>query len=605
MSNCAPASDLARGVACRRPPPWREAAVLGGLWAAVEIAAGSFLHNLRVPFAGMLLASCGVALLVAGDRRWGGRGLIWRAALVCALIKSISPSAVILGPMIGIFTEGLLLEGAVRALGSRRLAYWLGGAFAVLWSFIQKILILLITYGTNIAVLYEEAYRFAARQIGTTGDGAFSLLFWVGAVALTIGTVAAEAGYRIGQAAPRARHADEPAARTALAPLSPGPFPPLAVARVLACIIVVALGFVVIARAPLWGAAAFLAMAAAAIAWSTPAARRRIAHFRMWVELGVLVLASAWLLGALRGNWTEGFLAGSSMVIRAAWVMVGFGWLGATLRRADLAAWLRGGRLAALCDNLDAAVSALPVFATALAERRARWRQPRVLLLELLHVADTVLLGAGPSSSTPRTPPAIVLLTGARGSGKTTLLREVAARARGAHAQVGGILQHVVWQDGERCGYDVEDLATGRTAPLCRLKSAGSPAVRAWEAGPFEFLPRGVALGRRAIRRAGGADLVLIDEVGLLEAAGRGWAPLLDRLVNGRRGSMAWVVRRGLVDAVSARWCDRPPIVVDAATIEVEQMLALLGYVAAPAPGHQPRREPGLPDHAGAHVRPA
>ncbi len=96
---------------------WLKAAVVGGLWASVEIIVGSFLHNLRIPLSGSILAFFGVVLLIAFYKNWPDKGLIWRAGLICALMKSISPSAVILGPMIGIFLEALLLQLSITVLG--------------------------------------------------------------------------------------------------------------------------------------------------------------------------------------------------------------------------------------------------------------------------------------------------------------------------------------------------------------------------------------------------------------------------------------------------------------------------------------------------------
>ena len=93
------------------PTVWRRAAIYGSLWAASEIVVGSFLHNLRIPFAGSLLAAFGVLVMTAGHRAHPERGLIWRSAVVCALMKSISPSAVILGPMVGIAMEGAAARG--------------------------------------------------------------------------------------------------------------------------------------------------------------------------------------------------------------------------------------------------------------------------------------------------------------------------------------------------------------------------------------------------------------------------------------------------------------------------------------------------------------
>ncbi|MDZ7742053.1 MAG: hypothetical protein U5Q03_09950 [Bacteroidota bacterium] len=43
---------------------WLKAAIVGGLWASIEIILGSFLHNLRIPFAGSTLTFIGIALLV-------------------------------------------------------------------------------------------------------------------------------------------------------------------------------------------------------------------------------------------------------------------------------------------------------------------------------------------------------------------------------------------------------------------------------------------------------------------------------------------------------------------------------------------------------------
>lgn len=96
---------------------WLKASVLGSIWASIEILLGSFLHNLKIPFSGMILSLIGVWLIISFLQVWKERGLVWRAGIICALMKSISPSAIILGPMIGIFTEALLIEFFIFVLG--------------------------------------------------------------------------------------------------------------------------------------------------------------------------------------------------------------------------------------------------------------------------------------------------------------------------------------------------------------------------------------------------------------------------------------------------------------------------------------------------------
>ena len=145
---------------------WLKASVLGSIWASIEILLGSFLHNLKIPFSGMILSLIGVWLIISFLQVWKERGLVWRAGIICALMKSISPSAIILGPMIGIFTEALLIEFFIFVLGKNIVGYLFAGAFAVLSSLLQKFFSLLILYGFDFLKILNDLYYFAVKQIG-------------------------------------------------------------------------------------------------------------------------------------------------------------------------------------------------------------------------------------------------------------------------------------------------------------------------------------------------------------------------------------------------------------------------------------------------------
>lgn len=58
---------------------WIKASVLAGLWAGVEIIAGSFLHNLRVPLSGTFLTLISIVLVIGFFQIWPKHGIIWRA----------------------------------------------------------------------------------------------------------------------------------------------------------------------------------------------------------------------------------------------------------------------------------------------------------------------------------------------------------------------------------------------------------------------------------------------------------------------------------------------------------------------------------------------
>ena len=121
------------------PDIWLKAAMLGSLWASVEIILGSFLHNLHIPFSGTFLAALGLTLMINGYKLWPEKGLFWRTALITAVMKSMSPSAIIFGPMVGIFMEGVILEISTRLFRNRWPGFIIGGALAVSWRIRQII----------------------------------------------------------------------------------------------------------------------------------------------------------------------------------------------------------------------------------------------------------------------------------------------------------------------------------------------------------------------------------------------------------------------------------------------------------------------------------
>jgi hypothetical protein len=178
---------------------WLKAAILGATWAASEIILGSFLHNLRIPFNGNILTAIGFILMIAASYKWKDKGLFWRSGLICALMKTMSPSAVIFGPMIAIFMESVLLEISVRTLGRNAIGFMLGSALAMSWILFQKIANYIIFYGFNIVEIYKQLMGFANKQIKTDFD-----LVWMPIVVLLLiyilfGIVAVFLGMRIGK----------------------------------------------------------------------------------------------------------------------------------------------------------------------------------------------------------------------------------------------------------------------------------------------------------------------------------------------------------------------------------------------------------------------
>ena len=160
---------------------WIKASITGTVWAASEIVLGSFLHNLKVPFSGNILTAIGVIILISISYMWTERGLFWRAGLICALLKTLSPSAVIFGPMIAIIAESLLIEISVRLSGRTIPGYLIGAMLAMSWNLFQKIANYIIFYGENIIEVYNNLIAMAQRQLNIQTD-----IAWLPILALLV-----------------------------------------------------------------------------------------------------------------------------------------------------------------------------------------------------------------------------------------------------------------------------------------------------------------------------------------------------------------------------------------------------------------------------------
>ncbi|MCW5940635.1 MAG: DUF2478 domain-containing protein [Fimbriimonadaceae bacterium] len=532
---------------------WRRAAVLGSVWGAAEVMLGSFLHNLQIPLRGYVLTFLAVALLVAAHRVWPVRGLFWRAGLICAAMKTLSPSPAIFGPMLAIAMEAALLEVGFAAGLRRWPGYLVGGALAMAWPLAQKALNLLIVFGGDLVDLYSALVGFAAKNLGPIG-------FWTPILALlsvttTAGVVAAGLGMRVGEDARREHEVLRPVP-SRIGPGEPRPEFVFPYSRAWLTTVLVALIVVlaVVEAAPLpWAAGAVGAFLAILVGRYGRFVKRLFSRPGLWLTFAAVTVLAAWAMGSRTGRFTmEGLLHGVEMLLRAVTVLVGFSGLSTELRDPALGKRVRRAWAREFLFACGLAFRALPLAIERLPALDA-WRHPRFALATMVGGLDAFL-----AEATPR----VVVVTGERGSGKTTLLARLAKDSRDKGEPLSGILSPGRWEGGTRTGYEVESVSTGVRETLA-VSGAEGGVVRQ---GPFAFMERGFALGRSALREAfeAGAKVVIVDEVGPLELRGEGWVAELDRLLGLGGATVVLAVRPSLVDEVSRRWSFAPMGVVDA-----------------------------------------
>lgn len=143
-----------------------------------------------------------------------------------------------------------------------------------------------------------------------------------------------------------------------------------------------------------------------------------------------------------------------------------------------------------------------------------------------------------------------IILTGEPGTGKSNWVMKMTGLLKEKGCDTGGFITPSV-----PCylrSYFFTDLATGRTLPL-----ASESAPPGWyREGKFWFNPVTVDEGKRILNDPQNEkhDLIVVDEIGPFELAGRMWSEALTNLLKKRNSGILLVVRESILEDVLRKW---------------------------------------------------
>lgn len=362
---------------------WLKASVLGGLWASVEIIIGSFFHNLRLPFAGTILAANATVLMIAFYQIWPEKGLIWRAGLIAALMKSISPSTVILGPMIGIMIEALILELFIRFFGNNIVSLAFAGALCVSSALIHRIASLLILYGFNIVTISLDIFHFIAKQIRMEYAKPLTVLLIACAFYFVFGITSAATGFIIGKRSKKLDFENQgfkPQPTDSLNILSINPNQQFSIFLFFIHLLVIPFGLLIMNLLSLIYAVSFVSFYSLFSIYKYKGSLRRLLKPVFWLQLLIIIfIASVNWKGINAGGSLmdkHGLLIGLEMTIRAIFVVIAFSSFSIELRNPQIRDILFRKGFDKIYSALGLAFTALPVMIEALPKPKIFLRNP-------------------------------------------------------------------------------------------------------------------------------------------------------------------------------------------------------------------------------------
>ncbi len=548
---------------------WLKASVIGSLWASSEIILGSFLHNAHLPFSGTILTFIAVILLVGSSCYWKATGIIWRAGLICAVMKTISPSADIFGPMISIAAEALILEAVVRVIGSNYTGFILGGGLAVSWSLFYKIINLIIIYGFNIIELYSKLYQFAIKQLNFPMESPWTLILFLFFIDLLIGGAAAVIGIKVGEAClnyPNEKSFTQLKFKSSIDFVPRSTAQKYSLSLLIFHIMAIAAGLIFLGSFSLWISTIFIFTYVGICVILYKQNLRRLKKPKFWFAIIVIALLSGWLFSSINNSSDNGALAGfylgASINLRAFLMIIGFSSISVEIRNPVIETWFKRKGMGQFSQSLEAAFKVLPFMVANISEEKSIFTQPVSSAARLIKKADGWLKRLEKQASGL---PLVFILKGEKGSGKTTLLSRTIECLKAEGMNIGGILAPGYWNENKRSAFDIIDIDSGNSTKLCSVESYSSSV----KIGHFNFYEEGLELGKQAltIEKINQKDICVIDEVGYLELKGEGWADNLDEIIAGYKNIIVLVVRNELVKDVCAKWGIQNPILIECGEI--------------------------------------
>ena len=206
------AADGPAGAADPMPRVWAYATVFGALWGAVEITLGAFLHALRLPLVGVLLAAFGSLILMSGLAIYPARGFALRAGAVCMLLKLATPSFSFVVAACGILAEALVVEVlAGRGRFGRLRAAFAGGCVALV-PIAQFLFDSCVIYGWDLVRIYRAALERFVLWIDAPVAAAWGAVAVGLASIFAIGALSALAGRHLGRQVVRLREGQDASA---------------------------------------------------------------------------------------------------------------------------------------------------------------------------------------------------------------------------------------------------------------------------------------------------------------------------------------------------------------------------------------------------------
>lgn len=528
---------------------WIKASIIGTIWAASEIVLGSFLHNLRIPFSSNVLTAIGIIILISTSYKWTEKGLFWRSGLICALMKTMSPSAVIFGPMIAILGQAVLLEISTRILGKNVIGFSIGAMLSMTSNLFHKIVNYIIFYGFNIVDVYADLLNYAQKQLNIKVDLVWSPILILAFIYCFFGLISAVIGIKVGKKLLRQTAENKPiynkSVNTKLN--NSRQLFSYSILWLFIDIVFIITAFVLLNFSSwiVWS----ISITAIVVTWVMRYKRalRQLSRPRFWIFFVILTMITAFVFTKIQSqDIVDGLITGIQMNFRAVVVILGFSVLGTELYNPKVREFFLKTSFKQLPLALELSFESLPLMIATVPEISMIIRNPVTVIYQVLSQIEYRL-----DEVQNKLSKRIFIITGSIGQGKTTQIQKIVESLKEKNITVTGIYSPRLMENGNTTGYDIVDIETNRREAF--LRQTDNKDLNG--IGKYSICQKGLESGNDALRRSKNNKnrLVVIDEIGKLELENQGWSANVTELLESS-AILIFAVRDTFTEQVIEKW---------------------------------------------------
>lgn len=526
------------------------------MWASIEIIVGNFLHSFRIPFTGEILTFFAIYFLTSASVRWKVKGLIWRAGLICGMMKFFTPGVNVFGPIIGIISESFVFEFVLRIFGMNIFGFIIGGALTLCLPMVQKLINLLILYGWDLVVVFDKSIEFVFKIVNLHSIESYIVLIILFSVNSLFGGLAALLGYKAGK-----RKSDFTIEslsssfninETAIIQTENVGIIFLRLFLNASAIILILL-FV---KDYLLISALCTAVFIGYVLYRYKSSRRIFRNYKLWIQIVVFTALTTFVLTVMMKNTAEkSVLTGIEMFLRVLLITVGFNSISSEISKPTFTNFLRSKLNRNFSEALNLAFEAVPDIINS-SKGITSILNPGKFINELTYLMEVWHLKFKSMNSEN------VIITGSQGAGKTTLIKNL------TDENTAGVYSEVVYQSDVRLGYDAVLINNAARFELCRVNYESDLVL-----GKFGFRAETFSEVYDSITAAENFSTIIIDEIGLLEKNKGGWYSLLVWALSRKDLKVILSVRKDAVNDIMKSFPESSFTVYDLDETNAEEIL--------------------------------